>query len=52
MTEFILQTAILSGDNTKELRVFSLTDISVQQEIDLTNRLCTLMNKYQQHWDG
>ena len=52
MGEFILQTAILSGDNTKELRVFSMEDITVQQEIDLTNQLCSLMNKYQRHWEG
>ena len=52
MEEFILQTAILSGDGSKELRIFAVVDISVQQEVMLTQRLCGLMNKYQQHWDG
>ena len=50
--EFIIQTAILSGDNTKELRLFSTYDISAQNEIILTQHLCTLMNKFQYHWDG
>ena len=45
MAEFTLQTAILSDDNTKELRVFAMEDISVQQEIELTNRLCSLRVK-------
>ena len=50
--EFILQTAVLSGDHTKELRIFSLEDLTVQQEILLTQQLCRLMNKYQEHWTG
>ena len=50
--DFVMQTSILSGDNTKELRVFSMDDISVQEEIHLTQRLCGLMNRYQHHWDG
>ena len=47
-----MQTAILSGDNTKELRVFALDDLTVQQELGLTQHLCSMMNRFQQHWDG
>ena len=50
--EYLMQTAVLSGDNTKELRVFALEDLSVQQELGLTQHLCSMMNKYQQHWEG
>ena len=50
--DFVLQTAILSGDSTKELRVFCTDDISAQNEIHLTQQLCSLMNRYQYHWDG
>ena len=52
MEDFVLQTAVLSGDGSKELRIFATVDIPVQQEIVLTQHLCGLMNKYQQHWDG
>lgn len=51
MSEFILQTAILSGDHTLELRVFSTVDISVATEIKLTQKLCSAMNQYQRHWE-
>ena len=48
--DFVMQTAVLSGDHTKEIRIFSIMDISVQEEIVLTQQLCRLMNKYQAHW--
>ena len=50
--EYILQTAILAGDNTMELRVFSTVDVSATTELVLTQRLCSMMNKYQRHWEG
>ena len=50
--DFIMQTAVQSGDHTKELRIFALHDLTVQQEIVLTQQLCRLMNKYQEHWSG
>ena len=51
MAEFVMQTAILAGDNTPELRVFASEDISVSTEICMTQQLCGAMNKYQHHWE-
>ena len=49
--EFVMQTAVLAGDNTLELRVFSTKDISASTEIMLTQHLCGAMNKFQRHWE-
>ena len=51
MAEFVLQTAVLAGDSTLELRVFASEDIPVSTEMVLTQQLCGAMNKYQRHWE-
>ena len=51
MEEFEIQTAVLAGDNTLEMRVFSTSNIAVSTEVMLTQQLCALMNKYQRHWE-
>ena len=51
MAEFVLQTAILAGDGTLELRVFASEDVTVSTEIIMTQQLCGAMNKYQHHWE-
>ena len=46
-------TAVLSGTRTLELRVFSAADaahVSSQQEIQLTRRLCRLMDRHYENW--
>ena len=48
--DYLLQTAILSGDNTKELRVFTLLDLTLQEEQQLTRYLCWLMNRQVSEW--
>ena len=48
--DFRIQTAILSGGKTKELRVFSVRDIDVATEKMLTQRLCRLMDKNETEW--
>ena len=45
-----MQTAILSGDNTKELRIFMLEDLSRTQEKQLTKYLCWLMDRQATDW--
>ena len=52
MDEYEIVTAILAGDNTLELRVFATVDIAVAIELDMTQHLCTLVNRYQRHWEG
>lgn len=51
MAEFALQTAILAGDGTLELRVFASEDVAVSTEVIMTQQLCGAMNKYQRHWE-
>ena len=48
--DFRIQTAVLSGDNTKELRVFTIQDLSVVAEKKLTRRLCRLMDRNVEKW--
>ena len=43
-------TAILAGDNTLELRVFSEQIVAAHQEVTLTKRLCRLMDLFQEDW--
>jgi len=50
--QFELITAVLSGDNTLQLRVFSPAAVSVTDEVSLTARLCKLMDRYQHLWSG
>ena len=50
MNSFELWTAILAGDNTLELRVFSIEEISVMDEQRLTSRLCRLMDIFHEDW--
>ena len=45
-----MQTAILAGDNTKEMRVFTTTDLSATLELQLTRRLCELMDRNDKYW--
>ena len=52
MDEYEIITAILAGDNTLELRVFTTVDIAVATELNMTQRLCILVNRYQRHWEG
>ena len=47
---FELVTAVLAGDNTLQLRVFSTATICVSEEQLLTRRLCKLMNRHQVGW--
>ena len=49
--DFDIITAILAGDKTMELRVFSPVGIAVSEEILLTARLCRLMDRYQLQWE-
>ena len=48
--DFRMQTAILAGGKTKELRVFTTHDISVKLEKQLTQQLCGLMDRNEQKW--
>ena len=50
MNNFDLWTAVLAGDNTLELRVFSTDDITTAEEQRLTSRLCRLMDLFQEDW--
>ena len=50
METFELWTAVLSGGNTLELRVFAAEDISVSEEQRLTTRLCRLMDIFHDDW--
>ena len=48
--EFDMLTAIIAGDKTLQLRVFSPVGISTAEELLLTARLCKLMDRYQDQW--
>ena len=48
--EFELITAILAGDNSLEMRVFTPHEINATEEGRLTTRLCKLMNNWNTHW--
>ena len=49
--DFDILTAVISGDKTFQLRVFSPVGISVAEEVLLTARLCKLMDRYQRQWE-
>ena len=45
-----MATAVLSGDHTLELRVFTTHSIPTAREIQLTAALCRQMNKSHLQW--
>ena len=45
--EFTILTAVISGDRTVELRVFSPCAVSIPAEQRLTRRFCRLMDRDQ-----
>ena len=45
-----LLTAVISGDRTFQVRVFAGEFLTVTEEVQLTSRLCNLVDRFGDQW--